>query len=546
MNPNIKSQSRKVGHLFIENLAHSFNSAYSHIFDEDMILTLSNESSLPLDKLDESVWLEWVGSIEWDSLKRSNAVLEVQMESKNPEIQDQENVELLDKIQTAWVALKFVAPLYTNHCYKTSGYFEQEKIRINHYEPLHKWYLPGFNDLYENEIGTIERMDVDRVVQWAALYKTLRFIKSRRKAKEYDRLWFGLRSFEKACGEYYLEYRLPFFVRSLEALIMPEKGNTTTRFKSRASKWWSKNINLKAFVGDPQKILGEIYEMRCDFDHLHGLKEQYSEKQYLLAYQCEQLARSAYRNILLEEGELGNFITNKHIYAYWANLGTKEKPSFISNPNPEKNFGGGKLYQDIQKMLFDEAVIAFEKRIKSWFLDPANPLIREGETSIPNGFQVTQASCIVIDVLSQYINDLPASRATEYIEFLKGLDPLFQEIVDPPIESWSYKNNSLVPRPESIDTLAKGFYHAFRCGIIHGAMIMDYGRISGEPVAPQLVQLRSWNGHREIAVNPTLLFNVVVKRFDAYILELLNSDNRKLRERFRNKFFRDFGIKLSF
>lgn len=225
------------------------------------------------------------------------------------------------------------------------------------------------------------------------------------------------------------------------------------------------------------------------------------------------------------------------------------KPPAIACPNPERNFGGGKLYKDIQKMSFEEAVQAFKGRIKSWFLNPASPIVKEGERSIPNGFQVIQACCIVIDLLSQYVNDLPASQAKEYIDFLKNLDPLFVETIDPPIESWSYKKdagkgNAWIQKSERIETLAQGFYHGFRCAIVHNAMIMDYGRISGEPVAPKTVQLRPWDGKREIAVNPTLLFAAVLKRFDEYISDLLDKNNNELRQRFASKFERDFGIKL--
>lgn len=317
MNPETKRQAKKVAHLFIENLAHAFESDRDFTLDENAILTFSIDGNKSLTKLEESVWREWVGSIEWDSLKRSNAVLEIQLQSENPEIQDHENQELLKRIQTFWVALKLVAPISTDHCYKTSGYFDDGKIRINHYDPLPRWFLPGYEEHNENEIGIIERIDENRVKQWFSLYKAMRFVQDHRKQNEYLRVWLGLRSFEKACNEFYLEYRLPFFVRSLEALILPEQGKTTSQFKSRVSKWWSKNINPKVFTSDPHKILGEIYEMRCDFDHLHGLKEEYTAIQHLRAYQCEQLARRAYQSILLNRKDLLLFSDNIGIQRYW-------------------------------------------------------------------------------------------------------------------------------------------------------------------------------------------------------------------------------------
>ncbi len=315
--PAAKIQSKKVGYLFIENLAHSFKIDNDFIFDEDAILTFSINGNKLIDGLEESMWKEWVGTIEWESLKRSNAVLEIKRESANPEIQNHENEEFLNKMQTAWVALKLVAPIHTDHCYKTVGYTDGEKIRINHYDQLSRWFLPGCDDQNEEQIGSIERIDDRRVTQWCSLYKALRFIQSRREEGEYLRIWLGLRSFEKACNEVYLEYRLPFFVRSIEALILPDKGKTTKQFKSRVSKWWSKDLNPKAFAGDAHKALDEIYDIRCDFDHLHGLKDEYTSIQYLRAYQCEQLVRSAYQSILLNEGDLASFKDNQGIQNYW-------------------------------------------------------------------------------------------------------------------------------------------------------------------------------------------------------------------------------------
>ncbi len=306
-----------MAHLFIENLAHSFDPGYNFVFDEGAVLTFSTDANRHVNNLEEAVWKEWVGAIEWDSLKRSNAVLQLDRDSQNPKIQDHENEDLLNKIQTAWVALKFVAPIHTDQCYKTSGYTDKGRVRINHYDHLTRWYLPGFDHETEETIGIIERMDEKRVRQWQALYKAMRFIQSCREKNQYLRVWLGLRSFEKACNEFYLEYRLPFFVRSLEALILPDQGKTTSQFKSRASRWWSKDINPQAFVGDTHKILGEIYEMRCDFDHLHGLKEEYTSIQHLRAYQCEQLARRAYQSILLSEKDLKVFKDNKGIQNYW-------------------------------------------------------------------------------------------------------------------------------------------------------------------------------------------------------------------------------------
>ena len=124
-------------------------------------------------------------------------------------------------------------------------------------------------------------------------------------------------SFLKGCGEYYMDFRLPLIVRSIEALIMPDKGKTTKQFKLRASKWWPKDTEDELFNERAIDALGEIYEIRCALDHLHGLKKGIAEKAMLRSRQCERLARIAYQDILLNEDKLKKFESDDTIKKYW-------------------------------------------------------------------------------------------------------------------------------------------------------------------------------------------------------------------------------------
>lgn len=218
---------------------------------------------------------------------------------------------------------------------------------------------------------------------------------------------------------------------------------------------------------------------------------------------------------------------------------------FKSNPNPEKTFGGGKHYQDLISMTFEEVVTAFEGRVKDWFIRPVTVLVKDNNTVSPNGFQITQACCVVIDLLSQFRNDLPASSASSYIDYLKELDPLFAEEVNPAIDSWDPKTGKL----RKIENLAQAFYHGFRCGIVHSAMIMDYGRITDRPdIAPQMIQARKWGKtikDREVVVSPALLLRSVIRGFETYIQALKDQSQQALRQHFANKMKRDFGVILN-
>ncbi len=72
------------------------------------------------------------------------------------------------------------------------------------------------------------------------------------------------------------------------------------------------------------------------------------------------------------------------------------------NQNPERFFGGGLQYKQLVGMNFEQLAHAFDGRIKSWFVNPIRLLI--GDKIGPNGFQVTQQCCMLIDILRAYPN----------------------------------------------------------------------------------------------------------------------------------------------
>lgn len=127
--------------------------------------------------------------------------------------------------------------------------------------------------------------------------------------------------------------------------------------------------------------------------------------------------------------------------------------------------------------------------------------------------------------------------------------PEFKGRIRPPIISYRYRKNKNRGGWQSceIKDLAEAFYHAFRCGIVHSAMILDYGRISGGDIVGtgKVVSLRKWgNEEREVAVNPFELLTRVEKVFDDYVDLLRDKANRRLRINFARKFLRSFGAKV--
>lgn len=156
--------------------------------------------------------------------------------------------------------------------------------------------------------------------------------------------------------------------------------------------------------------------------------------------------------------------------------------------------------------------------------------------------------CIIIDLLSQYWYGLPSSNGKKYKDFLKILMRSFQSKIKPPLKYYWWNERNKVWEERSLHDYAQAFYQIFRCGVLHNAMIMDCGRISGKSILKKSIKLRSWKYEnkkgKEVAVNPILLLKNLEIFFNRYIKRLYNVRERNLRRNFIKKFEWDFGVKI--
>lgn len=215
--------------------------------------------------------------------------------------------------------------------------------------------------------------------------------------------------------------------------------------------------------------------------------------------------------------------------------------------NPDKSFGGGLHYRDLEGKSLNEVATAFHERHKAWYIEPIKLLASQKDSKRPHGFVMTAISCILIDILSQYHVGSEKHQENDYVKYVEGLDPLFNQKIDPAIISFRFKDRLKKGPTEEIKHLAYAFYHGFRSGIVHGGRILEYGRISGPQVAPKIIQIRKWgekSENQEVAVSPELLFECVENRFMDYIKALTEGNNLKLRQNFAKKFGLDFGVSL--
>src|SRR3989338_6107129 len=132
------------------------------------------------------------------------------------------------------------------------------------------------------------------------------------------------------------------------------------------------------------------------------------------------------------------------------------------NPNPERAFAPGTQYGDLSSYDFDKAVKAFEKRIKHWYFDHANALISNKN----QGFAITVVVCVIIDLLSQFMYGTQESSSRAYKWFLRKHIPGFRRKIKPPLKTYRYFNGHGW-KTDYIKDFAEGFWHGFRCGVVH-------------------------------------------------------------------------------
>ena len=290
----------KVCYIFFHCLGESLNTEFDYSFSENV----NFKRTIP--PLDDTTWKEWLG-LQWEDIVTSNAVIEVKLETQNPKVLDSENEKIALICRYARVSLMLTGSFAMDNAYFLTGSIIDDEVDIRQFFKYDRWFHSGDN--------FVQTLDDSYIEVWQKLFDMIRSIHS--DEKNYRRLMRGIMCFQKACSESSTYFRLPYFVRSLEALILPELGNTTKRFKSRVSQF-SLTLDIKKPSSQNiSELLGDIYNLRCIFDHLHEIRDDSELKDLLLCFQCEQLARNAYQCIMLNPDILKKFITDEEIKKYW-------------------------------------------------------------------------------------------------------------------------------------------------------------------------------------------------------------------------------------
>ena len=208
--------------------------------------------------------------------------------------------------------------------------------------------------------------------------------------------------------------------------------------------------------------------------------------------------------------------------------------------NPDKPFAPSARFGDLEGRTYLEIVEIFESRISGWYFDVAEAI----SDKIPGyNFAVIILDSIILDLLSQYIYGASTSSESIFKRFFREYLGEYNHKIDPPIVSCYFNKRRQKWMREVIRDVADGFYHCFRCGVVHAAGVLEYGRMSSRYTG-EIIKVIDWgDGKKEINVNAVELLRRLRAIFNAYTTKLKNNE-LVLKHNFIEKFKLDYGVEI--
>ena len=218
--------------------------------------------------------------------------------------------------------------------------------------------------------------------------------------------------------------------------------------------------------------------------------------------------------------------------------------------NPDRHFSNSKKIRELIGKTYKEVMDIFKERIDNWYILVGDRILKQKD-SIIFSFGLMTINVIIIDLLSQYEYNLKKSEGDFFRAFLIKYIPDFGnnfrndykvKYYHPIKEKYIHKSVN-----RCFTDYAQAFWEGVRCGIVHNAMILPFGRINTEPA--NIIDEVTWvdnNGDDrvDLVIHPINLFHKVKDIFNVYITNLKDPKNKQLRDNFEAKFERDFGYQI--
>jgi hypothetical protein len=247
-------------------------------------------------------WVDWNGEIGTDHFQKANLFIIAHAPSALAGIVDAENEALWAVVHNICLGLALQCiPDCGEGAIFVGGGNNRGKLEVrqtgnitNRYKPLQLPHLPEITRA-ACENAAIMEPTIKSVCRTPYAIPCTPGLQLR----------FGLDALDNAMRQPSWEERLHQAARSIEAVVRPQKGNTTKQFRERTKMF--------AAAKDADTILSEIYGLRSAVEHLHmqppdrikALPPAEQESQWLLrTFQAEAIARDIYSRLLLDPAKL--------------------------------------------------------------------------------------------------------------------------------------------------------------------------------------------------------------------------------------------------
>ena len=261
----------------------------------------------PPFELDDT-WHKWLGSIQAETLTRSNLVLLAHRASERPEILDGENAALRQDSLSLFYALFLKEVFHFDGGLVLSGANVGGEVGVRQVSHLEQHYRPA-----QVHPAQITRACLLQSARVAAGLRTVHTPGARN-----DRLRRGFHAWIRGIQEYYGDERLHQFVRTVETVVKPARGKSRRQFVHRC----------QLFAGTSKKsanLLGELYDLRSWAEHLHSLDQGLARYRRSVregialrrAYQAQLLASNVYERIFADDNLRVLFATDADIEGFW-------------------------------------------------------------------------------------------------------------------------------------------------------------------------------------------------------------------------------------
>ena len=253
-------------------------------------------------------WKQWIGTIRLERLERSNLIMIVSEGSVNPQLLDEHHQKLKKRLSQTFYLLQLSGVLEYDGANLLCGSFFDGKSEIRQ--------MSEFPFFYQTKGYSRTPITISRLEKAVRQRKVLEAIDS--SPNDFKRLKWGWRVVADGLQKELGEERIHQFVRSLEALILPQIGNTKRQFTHRCQTFAKANPQAKQF-------LEEAFELRSMAEHLNNweqaLRSYPKDVREIVAlhrtHQIEQLATFAYSHILESDTIRNYFVSEAKQKEFW-------------------------------------------------------------------------------------------------------------------------------------------------------------------------------------------------------------------------------------